>query len=86
MRNPVTIILLAITLLVAWGATMYFAQDWGYHRSLDANELESPRAFHCREALGQREIAQLGLDEDWRPEPKTIGRVAIVFTNKQEAD
>ena len=85
MRKPVTIILLAIAGLVAWGGTLYLAQDWGYHRGMDAKELESPRAFHCREALGQREMAQLGLDEDWRPEPMTIGHVTLALSTRQEA-
>ena len=85
MKKSLTIILLLIALLAAWGGTLYFAQDWGFHRGLDANELQSPRAFHCQEALGQREMAQLGLDEDWRPEPKTIGRVTIVLKSSQVA-
>ena len=72
-----------MALLVAWGGTLYLAQDWGFHRGLDAKELESPRAFHCREALGQHEMAQLGLDEAWRPEPKTIGRTTLILGRRQ---
>ena len=62
---------------------MYFAQDFGCHRGLNRNELESPRAFHCQEALGQRDLAQLELDTDWQPEPQIIGNAQIVRTTRQ---
>ena len=75
MRKTATIILLVIAL----GGALYFAQDWGYQRGLNAKEL-SPRAFHCREALGQRKMAQLGLDENWTPEPLTMGRVTEILS------
>ena len=28
-------------------------------------------------------MAQLDLDDDWRPEPKKIGRVTIILTSQQ---
>ena len=55
-------------------------------RGASATELLSPRAFHCQEALGQREMAQLELDDDWLPEPETIGRVTILLTRGRVDD
>ena len=83
MRKAFIIALLGVGFLVAWVGSLYFAQDWGYCSGASATELQSPRAFHCQEALGQREMAQLELDDDWRPEPKKIGRGTIILTSQQ---
>ena len=83
MRKAFIIALLGVGFLVAWVGSLYFTQDWGYRSGASAAELQSPRAFYCQEALGQREMAQLELDDDWRPEPKKIGRVTIILTSQQ---
>lgn len=50
------------------------------------NELQSPRAFHCQEAEARRAETQRELEvKNWRPEPKTIGRVTVVLRSSQVA-
>ena len=67
-HKALVIATLVITLLAVWGASLYLAQYWGYHRGVGASEPDSPIAS-CQVALDQQEMAQLELDEDWRPEP-----------------
>ncbi len=67
-HKALVIATLVITPLAVWGESLYLAQHWGYHRGVGASELESPIAS-CQVALDQQEMAQLELDQDWRPEP-----------------